>query len=71
MNIQLKEMKLIFTKNGDTYSRTITDLQGNVIWEISGEIYCPIYGDQIFEDWELQMKQLPFWNIVQVEKNIN
>lgn len=70
MDIQLKDMKLIFTLNGDTYSRTVEDLDGNLIWTNGEEPYDENYGVIIFDEWETQMRQLPFWKIVEVEKNI-
>ncbi len=70
MEIELKDMKLIFTLNGETYNRTVEDLDGNLIWTSGEEPYDENYGIKIFDEWETQMKQLPFWKIVEVEKNI-
>ena len=70
MDIQLKDMKLIFTLNGDTYTCTVEDLEGGLIWTNGEEPYDINYGVKIFDEWEAQMIQLPFWNIVEVEKNI-
>jgi len=72
MNIQLKPMKLLVKKLDDTkYKRTITDLDGNLIWEDKEQWY--VYNGDIVMDTQKmnelinQMKQLPFWNIVEVE----
>ena len=70
MEIELKDMKLIFTLNGETYTRTVEDLEGNLIWTNGEEPYDENYGIKIFDEWETQMKQLTFWKIVEVEKNI-
>ena len=70
MEIELKDMKLIFTLNGETYTRTVEDLEGNLIWTNGEEPYDENYGIKIFDELETQMKQLPFWKIVEVEKNI-
>lgn len=74
MNIQLKEMKLSVKKlDSEKYKRTITDLQGNVIWD-GGEQYYNYYGSVVMDadkmnDLIEQMKKLPCWNIVEVEND--
>jgi hypothetical protein len=72
MNIQLKPMKLLVKKLDDTkYKRTITDLNGNVIWEDKEQWY--VYNGDIVMDAQRmddlinQMKRVSFWNIVEVE----
>ena len=74
MNIQLKEMKLFVKKlNNEKYKRYITDLSGNPIWEDKDQYY--LYQGLVTMDSERmtdlieQMKQLPFWNIVEVEND--
>lgn len=74
MNIQLKPMKLLVKKLDDLkYKRTITDLSGNLIWDGGEQFY--VFEDKITMDAEkmdnliTQMKQLPFWNIVEVEND--
>lgn len=74
MNIQLKQMKLFIKKiNSEKYKRTITDLNGNLIWD-GGEQYY-VYQDMVVMDSDKmndlinQMKNLPFWNIVEVEND--
>lgn len=74
MNIQLKQMKLFIKKiNSEKYKRTITDLNGNLIWD-GGEQYY-VYQDMVVMDSDKmndlinQMKQLPWWNIVEVEND--
>lgn len=74
MNIQLKEMKLFVKKlDSEKYKRYITDLNGNPIWEDKDQYY--LYQGLVTMDSERmtdlieQMKQLPFWNIVEVEND--
>lgn len=70
MNIQIKDMKLILTISGNTLTRVVEDLDGNVIWSNGGEYYDDTMPSTLLDDYETQMKQLSFWNIVEVEKNI-
>jgi len=72
MATTIKEMILKFTYNesDNTYNRTLTDLRGNIVVEYPHEIFTvpeSKYKD-FFDAWEFQMKQLPFFNIVQVER---
>jgi len=73
MNIQLKDMKLIFEvyRNEDKLRRYITDMSNNIIWDSglqdSGFVDN---SDEGLDAWETQMKSMPFWNIVEVERNI-
>jgi|13_taG_2_1085334.scaffolds.fasta_scaffold15001_4 hypothetical protein len=70
MDIILKDMKLVITISGNILTRVVEDLNGNVIWSNGGEYYDSTMPSTLLDDYETQMKQLPFWNIVQVEKNI-
>lgn len=71
MNIQLKEMKLIFIDNGSTWDKVVTDLDGNIIFEQREIIFFPENRNkEYFDDWENQLKNVPWWNIVQVERFI-
>jgi len=74
MNIKLKKMKLSIKKlDNEKYKRTITDLEGNLVWD-GGEQYYIYQGlttmnsDKMLDLIE-QMKGLPFWNIVEVEND--
>ena len=64
-------MKLIFERHDNTWDKVITDLKGNIIFEQRGII---LFEEQInkryFDDWETQLKALPWWNIVEVERFI-
>lgn len=69
MNFTIKEMKLIFARNGDTWDKVITDLAGNVIFEQRGIVLFPEQiNKEYFDDWENQMRGIPAFNIVQVER---
>lgn len=71
MNIKLKEMKLTFKDNGSTWDKIITDLSGNVIYQQLGLILLPEHRKkEYFDDWEQQLKNIPHWNIVTVERFI-
>lgn len=74
MNITLKDMKLFVKKiDSEKYKRYITDLNGNPIWEDKEQYY--LYQGLVTMDSERindlidQMKQLPYWNIVEVEND--
>lgn len=71
METRLKEMRLKIIKLNDTqYKRIIEDFDGNEIWN-GGEQYYIYDGLEVMTSVRLlelveQMKQLPFWNIVEV-----
>ena len=67
-------MKLFVKKtDSEKYKRYITDLNGNPIWEDKEQYY--LYQGLVTMDSERmndlinQMKQLPYWNIVEVEND--
>jgi hypothetical protein len=70
MTIQLKPMKLKFVYNGDeTWSKIITDLEGNVIFqELNIKLFPSMMIKEYFDDWENQIKNSPNTNIVEVER---
>ena len=74
MNTQLKEMKLSVKKiTSDKYVRTVTDMNGNEIWN-GGEQYYVYMGDVVMDNDRMsqlinQMQQLPYWNIVDIEND--
>ena len=69
-NIELEPMKLIFTLDNNFLKREVVDLDGNVIWESGNEPYCEIYGSVIIDEYETQMMSTPYYNIIEVIKNI-
>ena len=64
-------MKLIFSRNEDTWDKIVTDMKGNIIFEQRGiklfEEHC---NAEYFDGWENQLTQIPYWNIVEVERFI-
>lgn len=64
-------MKLKFLRNEDTWDKVITDLDDNIIFEQRGiKLFEEQINKEYFDGWENQMKQLPHWNIVKVERFI-
>lgn len=73
INAALKPMKLSFIKSasGDTWDKVISDIHENIIFEqrnitLNEENNTKEY----FDSWEAQLRSLPFWNIVEVERFI-
>jgi hypothetical protein len=72
MNIQLKDMKLIFEVHvtDAKLRRYVTDMQGTIIWDSGIQDSNMIdNSEEGLSAWETQMKSLPFWKIVSVEKS--
>lgn len=64
-------MKLTFVDNGNTWDKVVTDLDGNIIFEQRGIIFFEENRNkEYFDDWERQLKNAPWWNIVEVERFI-
>lgn len=71
MNIKLKPMKLIFSSDGNTWNKIVTDLNENIIFEQRGlKLSEENNNKEYFDDWENQLRNLPWWNIVEVERFI-
>lgn len=76
MNITLKEMILKVKKINDThYVREIYDLRGNLVWT-GGNQYYIYYDLEVMDSQKMrelinQMKQLPSFNIVQIENDFD
>lgn len=69
--MELKQMKLIFSSDGDTWDKIITDLKGNIILEQRGlKLFSEMNNKEYFDDWEAQMRENPNFNIVEVERFI-
>lgn len=69
--MELKQMKLIFSKNKNTWDKIITDLKGNVIFSERGLKLLPEHENkEYFDEWENQMKGIPVFNIVEVQRFI-
>lgn len=67
MDIQIKEMKLIFTRDETHWFKRIEDLQGNTILEESNPILEELTSEY-FDNWEQMTKSIPVFNIVEVER---
>lgn len=71
MNIQAKPMKLQFIRHEDFWDKVITDMDGNIIFEQRNIILLSEHINvEYFNDWENQMKMIPKFNIVEVERFI-
>lgn len=73
MNIQLKDMKLKFIvdRTNETLQRIVTDMNDLVIWDSGMQISTKVdVSDEGLDAWEAQMRSMPFWNIVLVERTI-
>ena len=69
MNITIKPMKLKFLRNEDTWDKVVTDMEDNVIFEQRGiKLFEENITEDYFNDWENQLRQIPYWNIVEVER---
>jgi hypothetical protein len=70
-NTEIKPMKLIMSRNGNTWDKIITDLSGNVVLEQKGLILSEEnISKEYFDQWESQIKALSNVNIVEVERFI-
>ncbi len=78
-NTQLKEMKLTYFQQIPTkwasvgengYTKTITDMHGNLISEEYDLLLLDEsqMGAEYFDDWVTQTKELPWFNIVEVQR---
>jgi hypothetical protein len=71
MNIQLKPMKLTISRDGDTWNKIIVTLDGTTILEQLGlKLFPEMINKEYFDGWENQLKNIPTFNIVEVERFI-
>jgi hypothetical protein len=71
MDIQLKPMKLIFSRNEDTWNKIVITLDGTTIIEQLGlKLFPEMINKEYFDGWETQLKNNPSLNIVEVERFI-
>jgi hypothetical protein len=71
MNIQLKPMKLTISRDGDTWNKIIVTLDGTTIVEQIGlKLFPEMINKEYFDGWENQLKNIPTFNIVEVERFI-
>lgn len=69
-NTQIKPMKLIFSKDGDTWGKTVFVIEtGDIIIQDLGLKFFPEEMDKTyFDNWQTQMENIPVLNIVEVER---
>ena len=69
-NTQIKPMKLIFSKNGDTWGKTVLIIEtDDIVLQDLGLKFFPEEMDQVyFDNWQTQMENIPVLNIVEVER---
>lgn len=71
MTTELAPMKLQFVRHDDLWDKLITDMEGNYILEQRNIILFPEQiNSEYFDEWEDQLKNIPQYNIVEVERFI-
>ena len=73
MSITIKPMKLTISREGNTWSKKITVIEdGTVVHEDIGIILHDEHENDVeyFDNWEAMLRQIPAWNIVEVERFI-
>lgn len=67
MNIELKQMRLIFTIGETTWTRRVETLDGELIWQGTDEVILndSMVSDETLDEWESQMRMLKEWDIVE------
>lgn len=72
MNVRIRPMKLTISRNENTWDKVITTVDdGNIVFEQRGIIlHEENTNKEYFDDWENQLRQIPYWNIVEVERFI-
>ena len=72
INQEIIDVKLSFTLNEDgTINKTITDFEGNILLDVGNILISEDdINKEYFDDMENQLKDLPSWNIVEVERFI-
>jgi hypothetical protein len=70
-NTQIKPMKLILSREENTWNKIIITLDNVVILEQLGlKLFPEMINKEYFDEWELQLKNNPSFNIVEVERFI-
>ena len=71
MTTELAPMKLQFVRHDNMWDKLITDMEGNFILEQRNIILFPEQiNSEYFDDWEHQLKNISYYNIVEVERFI-
>lgn len=69
--MKIKPMKLVFSRNENTWDKVITNLNGDIILEQRGiKLFPEQINAEYFNDWENQMRSIPHFNIIEVERFI-
>lgn len=63
-------VKLKFIDNGDTWTKVIEDLDGNVLEQSNNILNEENRNKQYFDDWENQVRLFPNLEVVEVERFI-
>jgi len=63
-------VRLKFIDNGNTWSKIIEDLDGNVLEQSTTMFNDENRTKQYFDDWENQIRMFPDLNVVEVERFI-
>jgi hypothetical protein len=65
-------MKLSIVRDGNTWGKIVTTIaDGNIVYQQFGIIlHEENTNKEYFDDWENQLRQLPHWNIIEVERFI-
>lgn len=64
-------MKLTISRDGDTWNKIIVTLDGTTIVEQIGlKLFPEMINKEYFDGWENQLKNIPTFNIVEVERFI-
>ena len=71
-NTQLKPMKLVFSKTGDTWNKIVTIIEtGDLVFqELNLKFYEQEMDSIYFDNWEIQLVDSPVLNIVEVKRFI-
>jgi hypothetical protein len=63
-------VKLKFIDNGNTWTKIIEDLDGNVVEQSTTMFNDDNRNKQYFDDWENQVRMFPNLEVVEVERFI-
>ena len=73
MSIRIKPMKLTISRDRNTWGKKITVIEdGVVVHDEQGIILHEEHENDVeyFDNWEAMLRQIPAWNIVEVERFI-
>ena len=73
LNIYLKPLTLSFIKSedGTTWDKIVTDSRGTIVFEQRNIIlFKENDNKEYFDNWEAQLRAVPYWNIAEVKRFI-